>query len=707
MTRETDVRNPATDRTTTSRSARLASQTEAVSRRLSAEHTVEIESFDSTTGNPHRIVSEAAPVGEGDYVQRALSHIRAIRPVLGLTPDERVAVDDSSVTFVPDPSYRTTSSGAVAVSLRQTVFGIPVFEASKTVRFDPDGAITETIGRGVTVPASVTTESTTSALAAVVRAAEYLADNAEDEATDQFGEPIEPIPIDLSAFAPTITAAFTELPEQPHVFEGEPFDTPSKSHLTWFPTDDEFCLAWSVTVTLPDAEQYLVVIDTQGADGAEPAVLYCRQVSHAATARGRVFTEDGGGEREMCDFAELWVTEDETSGNNVIAVDDEIQTYLGSVDDGEVVFDPDADSEHQHLLNAFYFVNRLHDRSAELGFGAAAGNFQQRNLGHGGRETDRVNAICLPKAIRGTATMGTPPDGRAPLMKLGLVASTGRHTALDSSVVYHEYTHGITNRLVGGPSNTRALLAPQSGGMGEGWSDYVACTINDTEVVGSWVTDNPDGIRRYRYDESFPDGFDDLGSGRYGPENVHAIGEIWCATLVQLNRAIGDKLAFQLVVDSLKLMSENPSMLDSRDAILHALSHMEMAGTLSSAERASRERDIWETFAAFGMGPDARSNGASVEGIEADYSLPPEPTVTDEVVAIVPAPEGYWVVTVRGRVYAFDGATDYGSVGATEDDPVVGMAGLPSGEGYWIVQQSGTVHAFGDATDEADASVDE
>ena len=122
-------------------------------------------------------------------------------------------------------------------------------------------------------------------------------------------------------------------------------------------------------------------------------------------------------------------------------------------------------------------------------------------------------------------------------MRMGLVSSTDRHTAFDASVVFHEFMHGVTNRLVGGPLNVRALEDPQSGGMGEGWGDYIACTINDTTVVGDWVVDNPDGIRGFPYDSDFPDSFGDLGTGRYDEE--HNIGEIWCATLLEMNRKIG------------------------------------------------------------------------------------------------------------------------------------------------------------------------
>ncbi|MBI4797276.1 MAG: M36 family metallopeptidase, partial [Desulfarculus sp.] len=51
--------------------------------------------------------------------------------------------------------------------------------------------------------------------------------------------------------------------------------------------------------------------------------------------------------------------------------------------------------------------------------------------------------------------------------------------------------------------------------MGEGWSDYIACTINTTTVAGAWVLDDPGGIRDFPYDSNFPDNFGNIGGGRY------------------------------------------------------------------------------------------------------------------------------------------------------------------------------------------------
>ena len=53
-------------------------------------------------------------------------------------------------------------------------------------------------------------------------------------------------------------------------------------------------------------------------------------------------------------------------------------------------------------------------------------------------------------------------------MNMGLVTRTGRHTAFDATVVYHEFTHGLNNRLVGAGAVARPLDPPQSDGMDEG-----------------------------------------------------------------------------------------------------------------------------------------------------------------------------------------------------------------------------------------------
>jgi subtilisin-like proprotein convertase family protein len=174
--------------------------------------------------------------------------------------------------------------------------------------------------------------------------------------------------------------------------------------------------------------------------------------------------------------------------------------------------------------------------------------------------------------------------------------------------------------------------------MGEGWSDYIACTILGTTTVGSWVVNNARGIRGFPYDSSFPDNFGNLGSGRYAadpnsgfPDDEHNVGEIWCATLLEMNRRLaaelgdpqGRHLSVQLVVDALKLSPPLPSFLDARDAILRAVDNKQTAGQLDADRHAKARRAILSTFAHFGMGPAGRCNGATLTGIVADFTAPP------------------------------------------------------------------------------------
>ena len=166
---------------------------------------------------------------------------------------------------------------------------------------------------------------------------------------------------------------------------------------------------------------------------------------------------------------------------------------------------------------------------------------------------------------------------------------------------------------------TDALDSIQSGMMGEGWGDYVACTINKKDIVGDWVVNNPGGIRSHPYNSNYPKNFGDLP----GTPEVHDGGEIWCATLLEMNRNTSDdNLAMQLVVDALKISKPNPSFLNMRDAILIALEDKLNAGQIDAAKYDNMRNGIWKSFAKFGMGPNAQSNGAQLDGVVTDFNMP-------------------------------------------------------------------------------------
>jgi extracellular elastinolytic metalloproteinase len=639
MTREIDLRNQSINRITSTRNNELIRAAREVSDMLAGEHTLSIESFDVATGNANLINSESAPAEKGNYVQRALNFVQEISPVLGFAPTQ-------APDFVPDPQIQTLSSGAVTVNLQQQYKGIRIFQAARTVRFNPDGALAESSGNNITISDELQVAPKLKPQEAVLKAAQFVSTpQPDEEQVDEFGEQIPFAYVDITNYTPQIIATFTDSPRMSTVLTAGPFAEEIRANLIWFPLDDKLLLAWEVLLTMPGfQEQYRTLVDAENGQ-----ILYCKQTVDTIMARGKVFLRDGAGEREVVSFPrdlqdfgillpndlpetfpDFWVTGQELSGGNAVTLElNGNPTIIQGVENnGVLTFDlTDPTSDEQRLLNLFYYVNYIHDFFYLYGFREADGNFQTDNLGRGGGASDPVKAIVHSQPVFGTANMITRVDGISPTMNMGLVSKTNLHTALDSSVVFHEFTHGVTNRLVGGAMNVHALDEAQSRGMGEGWGDYIACSINQTETVGNWVTGKPGGIRLFPYNEDFPDDFGKIGTGRYlGP---HAIGEIWCATLLSMNRRIGQHLGIQLVIDALKLSPANPSFLDMRDSILTALENKRLAGQINPADFENAQIGIWEVFAKFGMGVNAQSNGATLSGIVPDYTVPDSLDTTD------------------------------------------------------------------------------
>ncbi|WP_317112305.1 M36 family metallopeptidase [Chroococcidiopsis sp. SAG 2025] len=604
-------------------------------------------------------MSNNAPSTEGALIDQALNFVTQTSAAFGFAPSD-------PVEFVPDPTIETTSADSLAIHLQQTYHGIPVFQMVRTVRFSSRREISEVVGNNVDLPNGINIAPQIDVNQAVTAAAQYVATSDEaEEMTDGWGQPMAPITVDLSDYVPQVLAAFP-MPSQPTVLDKGPFANPISAHLVLFYQNPETRLGWYVLITLPGyQEQYEVIVS---ADRFEPEILYCQSLMHTAV-EANVYTENPGRTprkivafpRDLNDypvprpsslppqFPGRWCTNDNCVGNNTIAAlweeifpegEREIKKLQGQMQNGNVVFNPDEPTgDEQKILNIFYFCNYMHDFFYLLGFTEAVGNFQEMNYTGQGTASDPVDARAFRGPVRGTANMLTLQDGRKPIMNMGLVASTGRHTAFDADVVFHEFVHGVTNRLVGGRMNSpQGLQQPQSRGMGEGWSDYFALTIQnfgksveeEKVVTGDWVVDDSKGIRFYPYDSNFPHGFGNIGKDRYVQE--HNIGEIWCATLMEMNRKIGQALGsqdrghqigWQIVVDGLKLSPSNPSFLDERDAILKALDDLHTVGRLNDADYTEVRRAVWTAFAKFGMGPNADCSGASLNGIVKDTNLPP------------------------------------------------------------------------------------
>src|SRR5437763_556267 len=156
----------------------------------------------------------------------------------------------------------------------------------------------------------------------------------------------------------------------------------------------------------------------------------------------------------------------------------------------------------------------MHVRLYKLGFTEAAGTFQSNNFGRGGLGNDAVQADAQDGGGFNNANFSTPADGSPGRMQMYIFNGPTPHRDgdFDAEVVLHEYTHGLSNRRVGGGVGISAL---QPRGMGEGWSDFYGLTllsepgddVNANYAEGGYVTYQLSGltqnyyfsIRRYPY----------------------------------------------------------------------------------------------------------------------------------------------------------------------------------------------------------------
>ncbi|WP_405009210.1 M36 family metallopeptidase [Kitasatospora sp. NBC_01539] len=603
----------------------------------------------------------SAPASDAALIARAKEYVASAAPAIGFAAGE-------PVEFVADPAVAATSEGLRVVSLQQTSNGIDVWGMAPKVWLRGDRTVERLVGDTVSLPPDLPVRPTVPAETALRVAAAKAAE--PRTLSGPFGTSELPR-LDVSGGFRRLAAQDGN--DQPMTFSQGPFDEAVSTRLMYLYMGGDVRLCWRFVLSRDNwTTQYqaLVEADDRTGDPEDPEILYFQDRAHRVLA-GRVFrrnpaestfdlapfplpaadypdVETGG---STAGFPSTWVEVTNgtaaTVGNNVRALDgvsrQPVTIPLDAAGNG--VFDDPADSPKQLVTNIFFFCNYARDFFQVLGFDEAHGNFQTVNPSGQGLGGDPVIAVADPRQVPGTATMATRADGLAGMMVMGLVTSTHRHTARDWDVVGHEFTHGVSNRLVGGLFDAEGLEEDQSVSMGEGWSDYFALSIRnslntlDREVVGNWVVDNPAGIRQRPYGSGYPGRFGDIGKGPgqvagqpdLSYREVHDVGEIWCAALMEVTRKVGDALGdrsrgyrvtWQAVVDGLKLTPKNPSFLTARDAIMRAFK--DLRGSRITAEEYPAVREAaWTAFAAYGMGFDATCPNASFVGCRSGSALPP------------------------------------------------------------------------------------
>ncbi len=370
-------------------------------------------------------------------------------------------------------------------------------------------------------------------------------------------------------------------------------------------------------------------------------------------------------------------------------------------------------NREQDGTQVFFFINTFaeHLRAAPISFDERA-NFQFANATGAGKPDDGIYASAMDSAGQAggrpvpvtnsdNANMLTRPDGLPARMQMYLFEPIPGGPVLDypfsdvsgggdGTVVYHEFTHGLSNRLVIDAEGEGALGAIQSGAMGEAWSDWYAMDFlmgqgfeRDTPApgeikVGIFVDGGQSLVRTEPIDcrpgdpaEACPrkraanqDGggytYEEFGRVLSTGAQVHADGEIWSQTLMDLRRlfvadhgeAKGVERARTYITRGMELAVDEPSFIDMRNAILQA--------DVVAGKRDHRR--IWETFAKRGMGAGASAADGKDTAPVAAFDLPPNLPATDRLAPAVTidAPGDGVVVRTEGALFAGTATDDAG-----------------------------------------------
>ncbi len=667
---------------------------------------------DAITGAPRLIQSPrgflTGPDGEGagvaEVAARAVAKTEDLRAVKTFLTEHRALFGhgpEALATAVKKRDFTDAHNGLRTVTWQQVVDGIPVFEALLKAHVTARGELVN-IGSGWVRDGAAAADAGTRNRAAAIAAPAISAAEALARAAGSVGDVVKAEDIRPAADPEGVARrqAFTA-----------PVLSDATAEYVWLPmAAGEMRLCWqTIFSSRSRSEMFLAEVD---AVTGEVLLRRCL-TEYISDASYRVYTSDSPAPlspgyatpiatppatvaRALVTTPALnptaspngWIDDgvNETRGNNVDAHTDtnadnspDLPRPQGSP---ARVFDfaldlAQAPSGYKDaaVTQLFYLCNVIHDRFYALGFTEAAGNFQTNNFSRGGLGNDAVQADAQDGSGTDNANFSTPPDGSAGRMQMYVFTgpTPDRDGDLDAEIVIHEYTHGLSNRLVGGGVGISAL---QPSGMGEGWSDfYGLCLLSE-------ATDNVDGnyaagayasyllttshtasyyygIRRYPYTTDLtknPLTYQDIDPGKAGAHagiplsplfstsnsnasEVHNQGEVWCVTLWEMRAnlvrkhgfATGNNLALQLVTDGMKLAPANPTFLQARDAILQA--------DLVLTSGANRN-EMWAAFAKRGMGASATGPVSSTTtGVVENFDIPDDLGVS---------PSG--VVSVTGTV---------------------------------------------------------
>ncbi|NNF61228.1 MAG: hypothetical protein HKN06_07855 [Gammaproteobacteria bacterium] len=620
----------------------------------------------------------------GDHEAIALAFVNANATLLGLSAADLTDMELESKVY-------SAVSGATHIYWQQVAAGLSLYNGQLHVNVNRDGRIISVNNRFLPQLAGAvnTTTPALTAADAVAAAAAHLGTTAGAVSVQQ---------------APSGTDQYTVLSAP--AFSQEPIE----ARLTLVPiAAGNARLAWNFLVFTNDS-QHIYQFNIDAVDGttwtrfdAVDSATYevyeqpVESPNHTAPlppADGRTIQLDPAdataspfGWHDTDGFAGADFTI--TRGNNVEAYEDRdgnnnppaAQVNCGPPLDCTAPINLTVDPVNHipaSVINLFYWNNIIHDVQYQYGFDEAAGNFQLNNYGRGGDfalDQDWVEAEAQDDANDNStnggncnANFGTLPDGFTGRMQMYTcdLVTPERDGDLDNGVIVHEYGHGISNRLVGGPLNTFCLEGDQQ--PGEGLSDWwalvytaeVGDTGPDVRGIGTYLfgqaPDGP-GIRPFPYstDNSVnPDTYESIGS-RVAP---HGVGSVWAQAAWEVYWALVDQHGFSPdLYDAMGGSGNQRAMLYVNEGLKNTICQPTFADVRDGIVQAAVDNYggedvclIWQAFADFGLGADAvpgtPATTVVVNGFspprecQADFTLSVTP---DELAVCAPASADYVV----------------------------------------------------------------
>ncbi len=276
------------------------------------------------------------------------------------------------------------------------------------------------------------------------------------------------------------------------------------------------------------------------------------------------------------------------------------------------------------------FVTKVANAQLAGAIGVIIVNIENSTISMGGSDPGIIIPSIMVSLSDGNAIKAAIAEGTVSATISSIPITND--SDFDNGVIVHEYAHGISNRLTGGPAIVNCLGNQEQ--MGEGWSDYFSLITTmlpgaqgtDTKGIGTYLLGQSvdgNGIRPTPYSTEMT-----INPSTYNTIKTvsvpHGVGYVWATMLWDMTWELIDANGFEagfdqsvnLVMEGMKLQPCQPGFVDGRDAILAA--DIAIYG-------GENQCLIWTAFARRGLGFSASqgSSNSRSDGTEA-FDLPSE-----------------------------------------------------------------------------------